>query len=485
MHASTHMPAEWERHEATWISWPANVTDWPGKFAPIPWVFGEMARKITPGEILRIIVNDAAHEGKARRVLERAGVDLAAVEFFRFPTNRGWTRDMGPMFVRDTAGRVRAFPLGDADAIDSLLARWRADLTPGSARRSPVAWRTSGATLRRRVWDPFAPALAGAREVWLVPDGPLAELPWIALPTTAGRTLLDAPFLIRRVSSERDLIAADEAAAGRGLLAVGGAAFAEPGADTSATKAEAACAALRGPFAPLPGTLAEIAEVAARWRAVTAAESVTTLAGASASEAAFRSGAPGRRVLHVATHAFRLADGCDTRASVADARGIGGLAATTGAPAKTAPAPTPALGARALLGSGLLLAGADHAAARPADDDGVLSAEDIAALDLRGVELAVLSACDTGIGEQLAGEGTLGLERAFRIAGVRATISSLWAVDDAATRDWMRRFYDAGGAAAARANDAASLAARTVRATPGREHPFWWAPFVTAGGSAH
>ncbi len=104
MHASTHMPAEWERHEATWISWPANVTDWPGKFAPIPWVFGEMARKITPGEILRIIVNDAAHEGKARRVLERAGVDLAAVEFFRFPTNRGWTRDMGPMFVRDTAG---------------------------------------------------------------------------------------------------------------------------------------------------------------------------------------------------------------------------------------------------------------------------------------------------------------------------------------------------------------------------------------------
>lgn len=106
MHRATHMPAEWERHEATWISWPANVTDWPGKFAPIPWVFGEMARKITPGEILRIIVNDAAHEAKARRVLERAGVDPAAVEFFRFPTNRGWTRDMGPMFVRDEAGAM-------------------------------------------------------------------------------------------------------------------------------------------------------------------------------------------------------------------------------------------------------------------------------------------------------------------------------------------------------------------------------------------
>src|SRR5512147_1599971 len=104
MHAATHMPAEWEKHEATWISWPANVTDWPGKFAPIPWVFGEMARKITPGEILRIIVNNAAHEAKARRVLERAGVDIAQVEFFRFPTNRGWTRYMGPMFVRSANG---------------------------------------------------------------------------------------------------------------------------------------------------------------------------------------------------------------------------------------------------------------------------------------------------------------------------------------------------------------------------------------------
>ena len=98
------MPAEWERHEATWISWPANVTDWPGKFAPIPWVFGEIARKITGGETLRIIVNGPAHEGRARRVLKRAGVDLTRVEFFRWPTNRGWTRDMGPLFVRSMTG---------------------------------------------------------------------------------------------------------------------------------------------------------------------------------------------------------------------------------------------------------------------------------------------------------------------------------------------------------------------------------------------
>ena len=94
------MPAEWEPHQATWIAWPHNLTDWPGKFAPIHWVYGEMVRKIVPGEIVRIIVPSRAHEARARRILTRAGVPLQRVEFFRFPTNRGWTRDFGPLFVR-------------------------------------------------------------------------------------------------------------------------------------------------------------------------------------------------------------------------------------------------------------------------------------------------------------------------------------------------------------------------------------------------
>jgi len=94
------MPAEWERHEATWIGWPHNLTDWPGKFAPIPWVYGEIVRKLAPGERVRILVNSKAHEARARRVLAHAGVDLSRIEFFRFPTNRGWTRDFGPIFVR-------------------------------------------------------------------------------------------------------------------------------------------------------------------------------------------------------------------------------------------------------------------------------------------------------------------------------------------------------------------------------------------------
>src|SRR6185369_6617720 len=94
------MPAEWEPHEATWIGWPHNRSDWPGKFAAIPWVYGEIVKKLAPGEIVRIIVNDSRHEEKARRVLAHSNLDPSQLEFFRFPTNRGWTRDFGPIFVK-------------------------------------------------------------------------------------------------------------------------------------------------------------------------------------------------------------------------------------------------------------------------------------------------------------------------------------------------------------------------------------------------
>jgi agmatine deiminase len=94
------LPAEWEPHEATWIGWPHNRSDWPGKFAPIPWVYGEILRRLVPGEIVRALVNSRAHEARARRILSRIGVDQARVEFFRFPTDRGWTRDFGPIFVK-------------------------------------------------------------------------------------------------------------------------------------------------------------------------------------------------------------------------------------------------------------------------------------------------------------------------------------------------------------------------------------------------
>ncbi|MGE0654324.1 MAG: agmatine/peptidylarginine deiminase [Pyrinomonadaceae bacterium] len=101
------MPAEWEPHEATWLGWPHNASDWPGKIAAIHFVYGEIVKKITMGEIARIIVNDEKHELKARTILKNVGVDMNAVEFFRIPTDRGWTRDFGPIFVRTGGGGRR------------------------------------------------------------------------------------------------------------------------------------------------------------------------------------------------------------------------------------------------------------------------------------------------------------------------------------------------------------------------------------------
>ncbi len=99
------MPAEWERHAATWLAWPHNPDDWPGKLDTIRWVYGEIIRKITPGERVRLLVRDRAAAAEARARLRRVRVDLGQVDFVAHPTNRGWTRDSGPLFVRRRRGR--------------------------------------------------------------------------------------------------------------------------------------------------------------------------------------------------------------------------------------------------------------------------------------------------------------------------------------------------------------------------------------------
>jgi agmatine deiminase len=99
------MPAEWEPHEATWIAWPHQRDDWPGKFGPVPWVYAEIVRYLHRGEQVHILVNDEESGRDASRKLRRAGVDLGRVTFYPFATDRVWTRDSGPIFVvREDAG---------------------------------------------------------------------------------------------------------------------------------------------------------------------------------------------------------------------------------------------------------------------------------------------------------------------------------------------------------------------------------------------
>src|SRR5262249_20794375 len=115
----------------------------------------------------------------------------------------------------------------------------------------------------------------------------------------------------------------------------------------------------------------------------------------------------------------------------------------------------------------------------------ILTAEEVASLNLEGVEWAVLSACDSGLGELKSGEGVFGLRRAFQVAGVRTVIMSLWSVDDQATGQWMRALYLARLQKHLDTADAMHEAGLTMlrdrRAKGQSTHPFYWAAFVAAG----
>jgi agmatine deiminase len=106
------MPAEWQPHQATWIAWPHNRSDWPGKFTAIPWVYADIVRHLSRAEQVNIVVKNAAQKKSARGVLELARVGLKNVAFHHWPTNRVWTRDSGPIFVRR---RNRSDPVAVTD----------------------------------------------------------------------------------------------------------------------------------------------------------------------------------------------------------------------------------------------------------------------------------------------------------------------------------------------------------------------------------
>jgi agmatine deiminase len=121
------MPAEWEPHRATWLAWPHERSDWPGKFAPIPWVYGDIARNLARVERVRILVRDAAAKRQAREILEKSDADLDAIDLYIVPTDRGWIRDFGPIFVkRDGGAKSGVKEIGGGEnAGDVAATNWR------------------------------------------------------------------------------------------------------------------------------------------------------------------------------------------------------------------------------------------------------------------------------------------------------------------------------------------------------------------------
>ncbi|HUD71969.1 MAG TPA: CHAT domain-containing protein, partial [Dongiaceae bacterium] len=311
------------------------------------------------------------------------------------------------------------------------------------------AARAVGDALRQAVWDPIAERLGGAALLLVVTDGALQQISLATLPDRGDRFVIDTTPPIHYLGAERDLVRLRAPAPrGRGALFVGGVDFDAPArAATDRGPSEARPPAPER-FDPLPGTRAEV-ETLRTLRPD--AESPELLTGAAATTAAFRALAPGRRLLHLATHAWFMG--------------------TAGAPS--------ILADRRLLSSGVAFAGAN----RPGGD-GILIADQIAALDLSAAEWVVLSACDTGSGHLLGSEGVIGLRRAFERAGARTVVTSLWPADDGAARLWMRALYDARAAGRSTPDavrDASLQILEQARRSGRTPHPYYWGAFVAAG----
>ena len=462
-------------------------------------------------EFRRTEATRAAGWSEVARAMQPNEALISFVRFHRWMRGRGVTGSPATTepayaaFVMRSSGAPSLVALGSAALVDSSVAHWAREAgrrpAPLTRARDEAMARDAGELLRRRIWDPLARAVGPATVLRIVPDGSLQLVSFASLPSRGGGYQVESPAVIELLSAERDLVDRHDAApVGRGMLAMGApdfgtaggaktthaSAIADPphrGATPSPAATPTPAHVRRTPcddlaslrFDPLPATRAEAREIAGLWRPLRSGEPAILCLGAQASESALRTQAPGKEILHLATHGFFISDEC-REAARGDTPNRGGTRGAVDSLTYDNP----------LLRSGLALAGANARASSSSGlADGIMTAEEVATLDLSGVDWAVLSACDTGRGEFRDGEGVLGLRRAFEVAGAHHLIMSLWAVDDEATRDWMRAMYRAHlvrGEGAARAVQSASRETLKARRAQGlSDHPFFWAAFVASG----
>ncbi len=388
---------------------------------------------------------------------ESALVDLFQYAYFSPPdgvTPRGEGRFMA--FVLRRGHPVVVVPLGASRPIVEAVLAWRQALDKGT----PESMQTAALELSHLIWEPLKPHLEGAASVLVSPDGVLTLFPLAALPGRRPGTYLLEELSIGYVSSAHRLAEALAApsegkpkspgADAAGLLAIGGIDYqADPGgaapSESAPTPGVLLAESQRAGFKALAGTEVEVRSIARLFDASFPRQHGLVLTGALPTEGAVKQQL-GRhwRYVHLATHGFFESPARVAALRAGSKSGGFGLA-SVGSWEESDP-----LALSPLLYSGVALVGA----ARSSDDagpgtpgglsdreDGILTAEEVQSLDLRGTDLVVLSACETGLGALEYGQGVLGLQRAFHAAGAQAVVASLWKVDDAATTVLMEQLY--------------------------------------------
>lgn len=383
-------------------------------------------------------------------------------------------------WVTGKSGAPRVIDLGPADKIDAAVAAARKAIAgaPTAIRSDgePAAekkMRDAASDLTRLVLEPLRSAAGSASAWYVAPDGELWLYPWAALPTADGKYLAEAVD-VRYVTSGRDLLPRKPVDTARDCVIVADPDFdagaGRPRTPTAPAGGGRGVAALLGRVGRLPGTAVEAKAVAPKLAALGAREP-TVLAGERATEQGVKS-TTRPRVLMLATHGFYLPPEPAHQA-----------AGKNWYEALTLPLAVGDEAVNPLRRSGVLLAGCNREP-EAGGDDGVLTGLDVLGLDLRGCELVVLSACETGLGEVRDGEGVGGLRQAFLAAGAERVMSTLWQVPDLESARLMARCFDlqAGGQPAGAALRQAQLeAVRRRREANAAAHPFFWAAYTLTG----
>ena len=448
--------AEIARHEAAVQRLGDQVSRRSGQFRALaqPVTLDAVAQALPGDAALVEIVAYRPVNPKAVRASDRFG----ALEYVAYVLGHGTAT---PQFVE----------LGPAEPIDAAVSALRLAFQDPQRRDVEDLARA----LDEKVMRPVRPLLGTASHVFLSPDGTLNLVPFAALVDEQGSYLVEK-YTISYLTSGRDLLRLQvPRRSGGPPMVIADPLYDAPGAGASGAGAPPADSAKsRAPrlrsvdlgtmtYDRLPGTAQEARAIQ------TLLPGARVLLQADATEAALkRLRAP--RVLHIATHGFFLQDqpGEESAddASTPLTRGDGARARRR--PDKENP----------LVRSGLVLAGVHQEQSGPGED-GVLTALEAAGLDLWGTQLVVLSACETGLGEVRNGAGVYGLRRALMLAGSETQVMSLWAVDDAATRDLMTGFYARLHAGEGRAAALRQVQLAMLRGN--RRHPFFWAPFIGSG----
>jgi CHAT domain-containing protein/Tfp pilus assembly protein PilF len=423
-------------------------------------------------------------------------VEFVRLDIFNFKAKGRENRWLPPRYVAFVLGGGAGRPiglrdLGEAEVIDKAVSVFKRALFE---KRNPREIDGIGRRVHDLVFAPLGPDLGQARQVYISPDGNLSLIPFEVLSPGEGRYLID-DYTFYYLSSGRDLLGfepAGESEVGPGpgrLLILGDPDYdrSEKGSngtspDSGRTLKTASGELKRAPdlrgwsFTPLPGTRDEVIGISKLWPS---SEVEVHLGQEASEERLFQAEVP--EVLHIATHGFFLKSPREAT--------FPGREGGSGRPGDQAAGSGRVESAvfNPLLRSGLALAGANSSlgAGDELGSRGLLTAEKVLDLKLRGTELVVLSACETGLGEVAEGEGVMGLQRSFMQAGARSLVMSMWSVPDRETQELMVEFYRqllSGNQDRAQALRVAALREKDlVKERYGHSNPAWWGAFVFMG----